>query len=879
MNRGARVCVLAATLLWASTLSGPLVADDALTVLGVGGYWRAYATWDDPVVPLALLKEAVPDAAAPRDMGFPLRTAPPAADWTQPDFDDHQWYRSRGPIRPQGPTGPNTDAALMCLRGRFTVADPARVKALTFAASYAGGVVVSLNGREVARGHMPEGDPSPTTLALPYPKEAYVDGAGKVISHSSYQRAAAIKAGQTDLPDRVARRVRRLERIALPVDGLRKGVNVLAVAVHRSPYRPEAVRWSKAYGTTQGWPHIGLFRLVLTAEGADAVEPNTARPKGVQAWNQDPHATFGAAAYGDPREPLRPIRLVGARNGYYSGQVVVGSTAALKDLTAVVTDLKRSDAAGVIGADRVRVRYGGPSTMGIRAPGAGLDYRSYARPPAFATLLDVPPAVVKPTPLRPDAKARTALGLPPTLVPGAVQPVWVTVNVPPDAAPGRYEGALTVSADGIPDIRVPVTLDVIGWTLPDLRRARTIISVYQSPESVALQYGVPMWSDRHWALMERSFRLLGYVGNRLLMAPLVNRTQLGNDECLVPWIRQPDGSYTYDLANYDRLLGLAVKHCDITVLSHVVYLSHGWRAPGPEKPTFVTVVDPATKKREAMQLPPYNTPEAKRLWRPLFEAIRPILKKHGLDKATLVMGITQDGGVHKDVAAHFKAVFPEAGWHYGAHNRPRSRAGKAQFRFSEYMYVPHSIAPPTKVRRYGWKNTPLTLMSQRLYDERQPPLVCRTMPERALLLGDNGAGRMCLDYWPVTGSSRHGGRVSLFDRWPDSSSGQRCPHMSYLGFPGPDGAVATVKLEALREGLQEAEARVFIEERLVNGAITGRLAERCQALLDKRTNFCRILHSNIPPVRVTIDQGWQQRTADLYALAAEVAGNRPGNRR
>ena len=42
--------------------------------------------------------------------------------------------------------------------GRFHVADPEQVKALTLAITYRGGVVVYVNGREVARGHLPAAD-------------------------------------------------------------------------------------------------------------------------------------------------------------------------------------------------------------------------------------------------------------------------------------------------------------------------------------------------------------------------------------------------------------------------------------------------------------------------------------------------------------------------------------------------------------------------------------------------------------------------------------------------------------------------------------------------------------------------------------------------
>jgi hypothetical protein len=48
------------------------------------------------------------------------------------------------------------------------------------------------------------------------------------------------------------------------------------------------------------------------------------------------------------------------------------------------------------------------------------------------------------------------------------QPLWVDVQVPKEAVPGDYEGAVTVSAQGEKPIKVPVHLTVWDFTLPDM---------------------------------------------------------------------------------------------------------------------------------------------------------------------------------------------------------------------------------------------------------------------------------------------------------------------------------------------------------------------------------------------------------------------------
>jgi len=677
---------------------------------------------------------------------------------------------------------------------------------------------------------LPAARVKPTTPGALYPREAYVDTEGRLISKKS---PASVRQAAEKI------RNRTLGPVLLPTKLLRNGVNVLAIEVHRSDFRPEALRREWDRGDIEcSWAHIELRAVRLTGSGKGLV-PNVSRPKGFQVFNQDIHRVFCADEYGDPNEPLRPIRLVGVRNGFYSGAVVVSRTGSIRGLKGVISDLRQPAGKGLIPAADVRVRCAALSRLAVPAVQSGLTARLPVRKPAFMALQDQPPTM-----LSRDSSSGAA-----------VQPVWV---VPRDAPAGNYRGSLTLTAEGLPATKVPIELEVIDWTLPDAKDFHTFIGIYQSPESLAFQYDVPMWSEAHWRLLERSFRLLGYLSNNLLVIPLVNRTQFGNDECMLPWMRKADGSYDYDFAVHDRYLDLAMKYCNLKVISYQVWTPYGGGYHKPQclatKPTFVTVVDPAKGERGSLKLPAFGTDEAKRLWKPLIDAVRARLRKRGLERA-FVFGLHSDSFTTHEVTDQFNAIFPNAGWHRAAHGRGRPRTKFARYDYREYMYVPNVI--PLRRRRLGWPGGPLVAMSQRLYDPWQPPRMMRTMAERALLIGDSGAGRMCLDYWPVKGSTRLG---SLFNRWLESSSQQRRPFLRYLALPGKQGAVSTIRIEAMREGLQETEARVFVEEALMHKRITGALAEKCRRLLKRRDAICRIVHSSAgygitAPLRVTYGKG------------------------
>jgi hypothetical protein len=137
----------------------------------------------------------------------------------------------------------------------------------------------------------------------------------------------------------------------------------------------------------------------------------------------------------------------------------------------------------------------------------------------------------------------------------------------------------------------------------------------------------------------------------------------------------------------------------------------------------------------------------------------------------------------------------------------------------------------------------------------------------------------------------------VWSRYPESDWRNLCL-FSYLLAPGPKGPGTTTRFEAFREGLQEAEARIFIEKALLDPARSAKLgpelARKCRDLLDARLAMMFRSMSNLQMIGGGNDagsqyatgwrwaagpfgqvwfigSGWQQRSEDLYALAGEVA--------
>ncbi len=351
--------VLVGIVLLCSTLSAQ-ETDTGTIILDTSGFWRVHFTVKPPVVRKEQKVETLGFRAKWVMRGTPL----PPEDWAKPDFDDSSWARFPGVCH----VSPHYHfrsykppfMALECMRGKFTVTDPTRAGELTLSASYRGGIVVYINGREVARGHLPKGG-GPGQLAVDYPFEKYD-------------------------PKHPETKHRSLTDVKIPAGVLRKGVNILAIEVHRAAYHERDVKRGRKNRISINWGSCGLMNVRLKSPGGVGVVPNVARPNGLQVWNSNPMQVDCDLDYGDPNEELKPIYVVGTPNGAFSGKVMVGSPQPIKGLNAVMSDLKQIKGRGKVAASAVQVRY--PKADWHQA---GMSRRYMQFPSCFGGLKEFPP--------------------------------------------------------------------------------------------------------------------------------------------------------------------------------------------------------------------------------------------------------------------------------------------------------------------------------------------------------------------------------------------------------------------------------------------------------------------------------------------------------
>jgi hypothetical protein len=770
------------------------------------------------------------------------------------------------------PFGNPTEWGQYFLRGRFRVEDPAQAKDLKLSLRYLGGVVVYVNGRELCRGHLPQGAIDLEALADPYPEEAYLRPDGKV-----YQGKDA-----KEFADRMSVRVRQLpagggaEGVPIPAAMLRKGVNVVAVEAHAAPLAEHMYAYA-VRGDMYPWPHAGVqeARLSVAAGATPSVGPSET----IELWTSQPMETVEVWHYALPAEGVRPIRMVGARNGSFSGKVAMSSKSPIRKVRAAASDLVADAAGGKIPASAIQVRYSEPAEHAFSR--RNWDYWTNL----FDRLQTEPPAEVAPRGAQFGyyGKFRPA--------PAAVAPVWLTVRVPADAKPGEYRGTLTVEAEGSKPVKfvVPVELKVNDWRIPDYRDFTVHNHFYQSPDTVAQNYKVPLWSEKHWELVGKSLEALAQVGNKLCIVPLVEKgMSINNSESMVRWVKKPDGSYDYDCSIMDKYLDLYAAKCGKPGIVHL----YVWEPAAKDRTQTlaVTVLDPASGKLEHLPQPPYCTPENEAFWKPALEEVRKRLEKRGWFDVAAVANASYCYVPPKEFVTLYKHIWADGKWMHSTHATATSFPGLAPadsmpvicnewvWGSGGPLYNPDRDAQqrtayprPWKPRKDGciFLSNPRagTCTVNGLYD-KSPLSQYRTIPEAALQGGVPGIGRVGGDFWPLP-IGKGGAPLPLCLDY----GGCSIPDNTFaMTSPGPDGAAFNERLEAFREGVQVAEAIIFLQKADDAGKLDPALAKRIAALLDERARY--YLRTRLPHVtnQLSIESSnWQERDDRLFALCVEVA--------
>ncbi len=528
------------------------------------------------------------------------------------------------------------------------------------------------------------------------------------------------------------------------------------------------------------------------------------------------------------------VRLVIPRNGVASAQVVVASDRPLPRVQARLSNLVHESGQVTMPATLATLRYATRHTS-FDARGNPLGEPETH----FDGLLDQP---------RPGER---------------VQPVWITLALPPQAPPGTYRGQLQVAPGGI----VPVVVEVSEWAAPSPAEFETHVSLLHSPETIARHYGVALWSPEHIRLTEPSLRMLGQVGNKVLYLPLVAETHFGNEETMVRVTRiGRTAPWTPDFAPLERYL-TASRQAMGEPRAICLYLWEPAWARRPPEHLGVTSVERG--RTDTMEAPYFGQPGSEAFWRPILEGVRDRVARLGWNPERIMIGVAEDARPSAEIVGFFDGILPGVRWTMFTHGRGDPRPDGADYvvdgvpvGWLELPYRPDLRRyDPNRSLGLGWRRALPTVTSLRSFDSLDPSAYRNAAAWAMSSDRYTGFTRIGLDFWPIDGRPL----IGRTHRWHNLYRF----NPRWFVIPGPEGAAATVRFEMLREGVQEAEAVIRVERATMDRSSPLSAEQRREArqLMDERM---QALMPAIDNWDGFAGSGWADRAARLFALAAQI---------
>ncbi|NOZ20380.1 MAG: DUF4091 domain-containing protein [Planctomycetes bacterium] len=503
-----------------------------------------------------------------------------------------------------------------------------------------------------------------------------------------------------------------------------------------------------------------------------------------------------------PDEPVKQIEVQSARNEYEPIQLVLRST---RDLSGV--SVKIEPPANAKGEKLTDIKINLVGYVPIDYP---TSYYRSSQPPWYRLYPKAPPrsdgwAGNWPDPLKPYK--------PFDLAANQSQPVWITLRVPEDAAPGEYNGSVAIKTESGWKTDVPLRVHVWNFTLPkdthlrviyDLR-FRSMRRLYATPESL-----------RPWYKLMAEHRV---CADRFL--PRMK-------------ISYKNGQAELDTKGFDEVAHYCLDELGMnSFYTHPMFYTFGWAYPPKKVFGF-----------EAF------TPEYKEALRKSLAAYMDHLRKKGWDKKALCY-VSDEPNFRRQYVVDNLATYCKLIHEIEPNLRTYS---------STWRYVPGYVGAVTAwgIGEYGC--FPVEKMEER-----------RKAGDILLFTTD---GQMCIDTpycgiermlpyfcwkYHVVGYEFWGISWWTYDPWekgyhqyiseayaPDRPRfNVRYPNGDgYLLYPGKrlgmDGPVSSVRMEQAREGIEDYEYFVILNDRIARAKARGLPTADAEAALNQVNDLVTI---------------------------------------
>jgi len=410
------------------------------------------------------------------------------------------------------------------------------------------------------------------------------------------------------------------------------------------------------------------------------------------------------------------------------------------------------------------------------------------------------------------------------------RPVWISIDIPPDAPAGNYTGTVTrKSKSGILDHNI--ALEVLDKTLPPPAEWHFHLDLWQNPFAVARFHNVELWSKEHIELLRPLLTMLANAGQKCITATLIDKPWGDNKPCydnflsMIDWTKRKDGTWDYDYSIFDQYVNLAME-CGIK--KHINCYS---MVPINNKFSWY---DETTSETIVQELFP-GTNNYEDLWRRFLVDFKRHLKEKGwLALTTLALDEREEEEMTnlfrflKNTAPEFKISMAgfyyedinpsiyefSSNWRDGGRIPSEAIKTRKEAGLITTYYVACGIPKPNNFTF-------------------SPPAESCVEGWIASALGFDGFLRWAANSWPENPLID-----SRYIKWPAGDT--------YMIYPGP---LSSVRFERLREGIQDYEKIRILREELA-----GNTSPEAAAATVKLNDYLELINSktldNVPATDV-----------------------------
>jgi len=487
------------------------------------------------------------------------------------------------------------------------------------------------------------------------------------------------------------------------------------------------------------------------------------------------------------------VAISAARNEYESFQVVVGAPdeKSLKDIEVEVSDVVHAKRGFVIPKDDIKTYLVG-----------------------YVETKHVEHARWWPDPLLPMEPFDVAEA--------HVQPVWVTIHVPKEAPAGEYAGMVRIKPSNAPERKMAVRLRVWDFDLPDRSRLSTVFG-FSTLDSMSRFYDFYPGTEREQSQMVLKY--LEFLADHRINALFYGYITVRDPRC-ISIRKDSDGHFRYDFSRVDPYLKFLVeKGMRFNIFAPVFW----------HNAENMFLMNPLLAPFAHLGSRAFESPEFDQVVAELLMSYVAHLKEKGwLEHAFAYVWdeppASRYGHVQK-ICDLVKKVAPELKRLTVANYTPERLEGYSD------IWCPNLGGEAGETEGIYEQKRAFYERRQRAGDEVWWYIACQPHPYPNFFLdypaldcripfwmtwryGLDGLAYWCVNAWA------HGRnfRDSANERWPEAdwdpswTCGATCEVAPCQGngqliYPGPEGPVSSLRLEVIRDGIEDYELLRLLEER------------------------------------------------------------------